>query len=357
MSAVLSDDRLITFDGHETDSGIGAQSWARRVRIPRPMGRVAHPSAEIEPHDSPRLKLSVLVCAYNEERNLPNFLGAVLGSKGPSFELLELVCVASGCTDRTVEILREKQREDPRIHVIIQRQRLGKASAVAEGMAVARGDVVLIENADTVPAPGAIEALSAPFQQPEVTLVCSRPVPAPGTKSITDGFARLLWSVHDQVSRLVPKAGEAFALRRLGIPIPSDIEDDDTFLGICAGTMGGKSVYAPDAVVLNRVPASPKEFLRQRYRINRQQMGLWRRKGMITSTWQAKYLLRALANYVQSHPRRIPRVVALMMVETIVRAAALASALVSQSPMRDWVPIESTKWPIEIVAQSGPRRR
>ena len=119
-----------------------------------------------------------------------------------------------------------------------------------------------------------MEALARPFFDDGVSLVCSHPVPAIDRDTLTTRVARTLWEVHDLVSLQTPKAGEAFAIRNMRIPLSLDVEDDDTFIGIYAGANGHRSVYARDAVVFNRVPSSPSEFLRQRYRINRQVLGL-----------------------------------------------------------------------------------
>ncbi len=300
---------------------------------------------DLPPAPAP-VRLSVVTCAYNEARNLPNFLTAVLDSTGRSFQLVELIAVASGCTDQTVEILQKAARRDPRVKVIVEAQRHGKAAAMATGLAAASGCVVLFANADTRPKRGALEALAAPFADPTVALVTSRPVPAtdesvPETQ--TSRVARVLWAVHDRVSRISPKAGEAFAIRRMQLPLGPDVEDDDTFIGIYVGAHGGRSVYAERAVVFNRVPTYPREFLRQRYRINRQVLGLYRRTGYSSSTWSPGTMVRAVAAYAWENPSELANVVILLGVEATARSVALASALFSRKPMSSWRPIDSTK--------------
>ena len=348
----------IDFPAHFRERFPGERTFDSKVDSPSEGGSTRPMDLKQTPSGRPdRPKLSVVVCAYNEEQNLPHFLTAVLRSEGPSFDLLEVVCVASGCTDRTVEILREWQKLDSRIRVVVQRERLGKAAALSAGMALARGAIILIENADTVPARGTLEALCAPFASSEVRLVCSRPVPTPGGDSITSSFARLLWELHDRVSRISPKAGEAFALRWTLIPIPSDIEDDDTFVGIFVASQGGTSVYASDAVVFNRVPASPGEFIRQRFRVNRQAFGLWRRTGMQTSTWKLSLMLPALGSYLKARPRDFPRLALLTIAEVAVRTLALIGASFARVPLRQWPPIDSTKWAIDPVVLHGPYNR
>ncbi len=310
----------------------------------------AFPHEEVlarSPRPATPLAVSVVTCAYNEEKNLPRFLKSILLSSGPSFDLAEIICVASGCTDRTVEIVRDAARFDPRVRLIVQNEREGKASAMNLGMSSATGEIVLIQNADTVALPGTVEAMVAPFRDPKVGLVCSHPVPASGRDTFAARVGRVLWGIHDIVSQLCPKAGEAFALRRTPLQIPINIEDDDTFLGYFVGTYFGRSVYAREGVVVNRVPVTVPELVRQRYRINRQILGLRRKTGMTTSTWRPTYLIRALWMYVRAHPRKIVEVTTLVALESLIRIVAITATGRARKNLRAWPPIESTKASIE----------
>ncbi|MCI4348585.1 MAG: glycosyltransferase [Thermoplasmata archaeon] len=293
--------------------------------------------------------VSAVICAFNEERNLPRLLEALLSSQGPSFELVQVVCIASGCTDRTEEIVADFRRLDSRVQLIVQPERLGKAAALAEGLRAARGEVILVENADTVPAWGALEELFRPFRDPSVPLVCSHLVPAPAPATISDAVARTLWEVHDYISTLEPKAGEAFAFRRSELSVPDDVEDDDTFVGIASTSHGGPSAYARNAIVYNRVPQTLRELLQQRYRVNRQVFGLWRRTRMRSSTWTLTALVPALLAYHRAHPRRAFRMFLLGSLETVIRVLAIGASLLSDAQVRKWAPVESTKWAIDQV--------
>jgi poly-beta-1,6-N-acetyl-D-glucosamine synthase len=292
----------------------------------------------------PPVRVSVLVCAYNEERNIERLLKELLAQgEGPSYRLAEILVIASGCTDQTVPRVRALAATEPRIHLEIQPERRGKASAVREGLQLARGEVVLIENADTVPGPGALEAALREFRDPEVGLVCTHPVPAPGGRGFTAHMADVMWDVHDYVSSMIPKAGEAFAFRQIRVPLPEDIEDDDTFVGMYVGSQGLKSVYARDAVIFNRAASTPRDLVGQRFRIDRQVLGLRRRTGYLTSTWTPEEMGRAWTAYLRAHPREIAWVLALTGLEVLIRIAALCSVAVHHEPLSTWDPIESTK--------------
>jgi len=116
-------------------------------------------------------------------------------------------------------------------------------------------------------------------------------------------------------------------------------------------------VYARSAVVYNRVPNSVWDLARQRYRIDRQQLGLYRSRGIGTSTWSPRDLLPACSRFLRSHPRGGPGLVALAALETGARLAAVTSRWVDPAPLRSWNPIRSTKERIEIGTDTNSADR
>lgn len=300
------------------------------------------------------LRVSVVACAYNEAQNIEGFLLSVLRSHQRSFTLQEVICVVSGSTDGTDGIVREIARRDPRVRPIVQSERTGKAAALSLGMSVARGEIIVVENADTVPLPESLERLVATFQDPRIQLACSHPVPVPTRPGWTGRIGTTLWEVHDLVSRRMPKAGEAFALRAPPVMIPWDVEDDDTYVGICAGLRMGSSVYVPEAIILNRVPETARDYFHQRFRVNSNILQLWHRRRLRSSTWQPRYVVPALLEAIRADPQRLPGLFGLIASETLIRAAALLASRLRPAPRETWPPIASTKF---AILRTVPARR
>ncbi len=299
-----------------------------------------------EPPRLLHLTVSVVICAYNEERNIQRLIQTLLDSSGPSYVMPEVICVASGCTDQTLPILRRLEERAPTLVIIDQRERLGKATAMSAGISRASGDVILIENADTLPTPGFVEAMVAPFRDPGVALVCSRPVPVNTERGWAVELGRTMWQVHDEVNQVRPNAGEAMAIRGPGFEIPPDVEDDDAFIGIRSLSKGGRAVYAREAVVLNRVPSTIPEYLRQRFRIHQQSLRLLRIIGRKTSTKSMKYAVPAIGRTFQRRPRTMFTLLTFTALEMLLRSLAIVSGASRRTNLRTWAPIETTKRPI-----------
>jgi biofilm PGA synthesis N-glycosyltransferase PgaC len=54
------------------------------------------------------MRVSIAVPAYNEERNIGELLDTLRAQRVKRAKIVEVVVVASGCTDRTAEIVRER---------------------------------------------------------------------------------------------------------------------------------------------------------------------------------------------------------------------------------------------------------
>ena len=85
---------------------------------------------------SPRV--SVVIPALNEERNLPHVFARLPGG------IDEVIVVDGGSVDRTVEVARELRPDA----VIVHQTRTGKGNALACGFAACTGDIIVMIDAD-----------------------------------------------------------------------------------------------------------------------------------------------------------------------------------------------------------------
>lgn len=213
------------------------------------------------------LRCCVATMAYNEEANIGRMLEAVLSQRLAQVEIAEIVVVASGCTDRTEDVVKAFAQREPRIRLLSQPSRSGKSTAINLLLQHTQQEIIVLVNADTIPAPDAIEKLVAPFLDPQVGMTGGRPVPTNDGSTFMGYAARLLWSLHHELSLRRPKMGEMIAFRNFFRQIPPDSAVDEASIEPLIRGQGLELWYAPQAIVYNRGPETVGDFLRQRRRI------------------------------------------------------------------------------------------
>ena len=222
--------------------------------------------------------------AYNEEANIAQAVASVLNQQVSCGKIAELIVVASGCTDSTVDIVDALATQDPRIKLIVQDDRAGKASAINLFIGAARSPILLMVGADTVVADGSVGELLQHFKDPTVGMVGGHPIPVNDDETFVGHSVHLLWRLHDRIARRTPKLGEIVAYRNLITSIPSDTAVDEISIEAAISELGYRLVYESRALVYNKGPTTVADFLRQRRRIAAGHHEIAKQDGYVAST-------------------------------------------------------------------------
>lgn len=250
------------------------------------------------------LDCSVGVMAYNEEGNIANAIDTILRQRVRSATVTEVIVVASGCEDRTAAIVSDIARREPRVRLIEQQCREGKASAINLFISAARAPLLVMVSADLLLEEGTLEALLRPFEDPSVGMVGGHPMPVNDESTFLGHAVHLQWRLHDQIARQAPKLGEIVAFRNVVPSIPVDTAVDEISIQALITQLGFRLVYEPEAVVYNRGPATVGDFLRQRRRIYAGHLRVREQQSYSASTMSGWRVARALG---QSRSFSTPR--------------------------------------------------
>lgn len=109
-------------------------------------------------------KITILIPSYNEEQNLRPLLGRLSALADGTLPIAaeyrrddlpdmtsfrwEFLFVNDGSSDRTLDLLYELRRDDPRISIVNFSRNFGKETAMLAGMDYSTGDAVVIIDAD-----------------------------------------------------------------------------------------------------------------------------------------------------------------------------------------------------------------
>ena len=94
------------------------------------------------------LKYSLIVPVYNEEKTLPELYRRIKGVIEQLDGQTELILVNDGSRDRSLQIIRELHQKDARVSYLSLARNFGHQIAVTAGLNFARGQVIVIMDAD-----------------------------------------------------------------------------------------------------------------------------------------------------------------------------------------------------------------
>jgi len=313
------------------------------------------------------MMLSIVVCAYNEEGSIGPLLENLICQRVPP-EVVEreIVVVASGCTDATVEVVRRYVGGTVTVKLVEQEARLGKASALNRAFAVCEGDCVVLVPADVCPAAGAMFNLLVPFRDRSVSAVSGQPVQDP--RVLSDGFvgylAGMTYRLWGRLMRRLGERGEAghcsgelMAVRKgVVTAIPEGCAADDSYIAIVARRKG-VIAFASGAVGHNLMPRNIVDYVNQR---RRWLFGHFQTK-KVTGEFptvmdtlvfsRPSVVLRVLVEEVAECPERAVFLVAAVVVEALIYVLAVFDHVLRRE-YGVWPVIRSTKYAeVEVVLE------
>jgi poly-beta-1,6-N-acetyl-D-glucosamine synthase len=294
------------------------------------------------------MNVSIVVPAHNEAANIRRVLTALLEQKTSFARILEIVVVASGCTDDTANVARDVGRGRPGMHVHVQERREGKVAAINMYMRRRdpRAEAIVLCSADLDVKPDVVEKMVCFLRDhPGVGMVGARPVPNNDGSRLVGRMVQLLWELHHRVSLEVPKMGEIVAFRsqlvehvnELSVVDEASIEDIVRSKGYSLG-------YVPDAIVTNHGPETLSEYFEQRRRIARGHYWLEFAFGYEVATLERGLVAKTTARVAREQDR-MGRVALAAAIGTEVAARVLGfwDARVVGGKHRTWQVLQSTK--------------
>ena len=217
--------------------------------------------------------VSVLIPCFNEEKVIAGSVARILESQ---WKRLEVIVLDDGSSDRTAAEVQAAFADEPRVQ-LLSFPNGGKAAALNRGLAVAKGEVVVALDADTLFPPDTIGRLARWFQRPEVGAVAGNALVGNRTNLITRWQALEYVTAQNLERRaltalgavtVVPGAVGAWrrsALDALG-GYPGDTLAEDQDLTIAVQRAGWKVAFDPSARAFTEAPDTVAGLLKQRFR-------------------------------------------------------------------------------------------
>ena len=289
-------------------------------------------------------EVTVGICAYNEAQNIERCIRSVYSQIQDGFRIKEVIVVSSASTDGTDEIVESLQKEYPDLILIKQEKREGKNSAINAYLDAKTCDIVVMVNADNVFGnEKSLSYLLEPFRDEKVGIAGGHPVPTNGKDDPAGFSSHLLWTMHHNLAMIYPKIGELVAFRDIGTRLTLSQQSDEDLIRMYLEKKGYRSVYVPEAIVLNRGPETDEDFLKQRTRVNIGEVVMKEKYGYEIPTWNKKYLAKAAIKTMRDmgfHPLMMMHTASL---EHKARSAARRYVREGNTDLSVWDPVKTTK--------------
>jgi cellulose synthase/poly-beta-1,6-N-acetylglucosamine synthase-like glycosyltransferase len=207
--------------------------------------------------------LSIVLVAHNEAARIAPRIANLLASDYPP-EKLEIILVSDGSTDATAAHARAIA--DPRVRILEQPTRAGKAAGLNAGLAAATGELIVFADARQDFAPGTLRALAAALGDPAFGAVSGEleiAASGPGVGGGLDLYWRLERLLRHREARwhsCIGCTGAVYAIRRaLFVPLPADTVLDDVVIPLQIAAAGHRIGFAPKAKAFDPQALAPEK--------------------------------------------------------------------------------------------------
>ena len=250
--------------------------------------------------------LTVAIAVHDEAEHIAERIADAHAQVESGARIAEVLIGSDGSGDATDAIVTELATRDPRIRLLALPRR-GQTATQADLFAAARGEAVVLTDAETRFAPGCLAAMAAALRDPRVGCVTGRLEWRDEDATATSTQEGLYWRYERRVRELESRAGVLTAVTgallavRAGAyrPVPATASMDH-LLPLYVREAGGLVVYIPDAVATDRPISGLREQFRNRtrtatrgIRANLSMVGAlapWRRPGPALAIWSHKLL-------------------------------------------------------------------
>ncbi|MCK5534926.1 glycosyltransferase family 2 protein [bacterium] len=206
--------------------------------------------------------VSIIITAYNEEKNIQEKLDNTLAIDYPK-DKLEIIIASDGSTDRTNEIVREF--EDKRVKLVYELTHKGKSSIQNKAVEKAKGEILVFSDATSMYKEDALKKLISNFNDEKVGCVTGKACYVNTEQSSTAEGESIYWRYElflrkkeSDIGILAMASGCFFAVRKNCFILIDSNTSDDFILPMNVVKKGFRVIYDTNAIAYDKVvvPAS-----------------------------------------------------------------------------------------------------
>jgi cellulose synthase/poly-beta-1,6-N-acetylglucosamine synthase-like glycosyltransferase len=250
--------------------------------------------------------LTVAIAVHDEAAHVADRIADALAQADAGAPVIEVLIGSDGSTDATEAIVSGLAARDPRVRLLALPRR-GQTPTQAGLFEAARGEAVVLTDAETRFEPGCLAALAEALRDPRVGCVTGRLEWRDEAATATSAQEGLYWRSERRVREIESRAGlltavtgALLAVRASAYrPVPPTASMDH-LLPLYVREAGGLVLYVPAAVATDRPISGLREQFRNRTRTATRgiranlsmvvPLAPWRRPGPAVAIWSHKLL-------------------------------------------------------------------
>lgn len=194
--------------------------------------------------------LTAIVPCYNEEEAIPFFYEEMLktidvfSEKYPDVTF-EMLFIDDGSKDKTLDVVKNLRKKDERVHYVSFSRNFGKEAAMYAGLSNAKGDYVVIMDADLQDPPALLPDMYAAIVEEGYDSAATRRVTRKGEPVIRSFFARCFYKLINKMSKadIVDGARDYRIMTRKMVDAIVDMSEYNRFTKGIYGWIGFKTKW------------------------------------------------------------------------------------------------------------------
>ncbi len=219
--------------------------------------------------------VSVIITAYNEEKVIEKKLENIIATSYPSYEV---IVANDASSDRTVEIVNDFiiRYPDNNIRLNTVKNHLGKTNAQDEAVEVARGEIIVFSDANSMFKTDAIDELVSFFTDENIEYVCGSLIYSKDDDIASVVAENSYWDVEllmrkieSEILTIAAGNGAIYAVRKKDYRHYNLVSSHDYEMPLVAGLNHKRALYNPKAIAVEKAGATTKDEFKRKVRMQR----------------------------------------------------------------------------------------
>lgn len=219
-------------------------------------------------------KVSVIISAYNEEKVIEKKLNNIIKTDYPDFEV---IIANDASNDRTVELSENFIKSHPNFDIRVNtvRNHLGKTNAQDEAVEVAKGEILVFSDANSIFKEDAISELVSYFTSDDIEYVCGSLIyKEDETASVVAentywNMELTMRKIESNIKTIAAGNGAIYACKKKDYRNYDLVSSHDYEMPLHAGLNGKRALYNEDALAFEKAGSTTSDEFKRKVRMQR----------------------------------------------------------------------------------------